>query len=329
MSMAGSVAQAKSPVFPQALSKAEISTASGILTAQKKLGESVVAVFHSYLAWAEARLRGALATASDPAHPRLLALSIDPLQRSVTTDILFLNSRLFATGEADEPVAATATFSQGVCASVLEGVLLRRLSGARRAALINSISLTRLAEEDGTGWLAVDQNSLQQLDRLRLPPETRRNLEEILADNKIVVLPKSERFWRSRRAVWWELDGHTGMVLGMVESGIGGAEAAVGAQQDRWADFAAAYAPGLTRGWPALLAEWCRTGSRLHSGGPYNLSAEELEELRDALLMVYGIVSSAVADNPELELSPQVKNLLSPAGRGLIVIAASAFSSPI
>ncbi|HUX08200.1 MAG TPA: hypothetical protein VMX35_12895 [Acidobacteriota bacterium] len=303
---AQTVADLRSPTFPQSLSNQDQAAINELLRVQRELCRSMGALLAAQLTETAGLLGDASGSPIRLQSPHVLAFAIDPRKGKARTDILELAGISLPRSGADALDSAATLFAFGVAASAQEGLLMRQLPGS---AAEDSISATLSTAQRESDWLAVDRSGIAQLDQYRLSDGARRSMEAALTRGKILILPRSAD---PGGIVWWELDPESGGVLGMIEPGIGGATQDL---PSNWSDIASAYAPGFYSTWHETLASLSRAASMQLGSRPEEWRRAACLIIPDAVPVLHDIISAAINRSGDLELSRPVSELFSPNGR--------------
>ncbi len=303
---AQTVVDLRTPTFPQSLSNRDQAAINELMRVQRELCRSMGALLAAQLSEAARLIGGASGSPIQMQSPHVLTFSVDPRSGKGRTDIIELAGISLPAAGADALDSAATLFAFGVAASAQEGLLMRQLPGS---AAEDSISATMNTARQASSWLAVDRSGIAQLDRYRLSDGARRSIETALSNGQILILPRESN---SGTTVWWELDPKSGEVLGMIEPGIGGATQDL---PSNWSDIASAYAPGFYNAWPDTLASLCRAASNQLGSRPEEWRRAACLIIPDAVLALHDIISDAIDQSGDLELSRSVVELFSPNGR--------------
>ena len=297
----------RTPSFPQSLTQNDQATMTRLLDAQRRvctaLAEQLMARIADSGGWLDERFRAR----TEPVTPRLLAVGINPADGRVTTDIISLDGRPIPADAGDSLAAAAVRFSLGVSASAMEGELLRRLPGSDTKDAVRA-TVESMARREL--WIAVDDTNAARLGELGLPLEVRRSMEASLAAGSVLILPQ-KGVERSRRLAWWELNRQTGMVIGMISPGIGGA---VQGPQVKWEEIAAAYTPGFDNGWPSRLSTLCEAVAAQIAEGTADWRREMCSIVPEAAQSVHAAISAALGSVEGIELAPAVRRFFGAEG---------------
>jgi len=301
------ISSVRTPNFPRSLTQKDRATMTRLLDAQRRvcaaIAELLLARIDDSGGWLDELFR----TRTEPVTPRLLAVGIDPADGRVTTDIISLDGRPLPADAGDSLAAAAVRFALGVSASAMEGELLRRLPGSDAEdavrATVESVAKREL-------WIAVDDTNAARLGELGLPLEVRRSMEASLAAGSVLILPQKGAEG-GRRLAWWELDRQTGMVIGMISPGIGGA---VLSPQVKWEEIAAAYAPGFDNGWPSRLSTLCEAVAACMAEDTADWRRDMCALVPEAVQSIHAAISAALGSVEGIELAPAVRRFFSAEG---------------
>jgi len=302
------------PAARRTPARAEVRDAAALLGAQRALCRAAALQLLSYIDDAARWIDSGFATDASAPQPQVLALAADPLDGSLRADVLLLDTRPLAEAWADELAAPAAGFALGVTASLQEGRLLASLLG-HSGGTRDAVEATARALRGGGRWRAVDRATIADLEDFDLPAEASRLMEAAAEAGRVLILPESSRSLGPGGLVWWELDGETGMMIGMLHPGFGGAQ---GELPPEWGDIAAAYAPGVGEDWPGRLAELCRSAAETISRGAGAWRGEACELVPEAVLLVHALASDALQRSPRVTISPRVRRLLGGEGEALL-----------
>lgn len=304
------------PLFPIVLSEKEVKAATMLVSVQKQLAGGLANLLYSYVDNAEMYLDSLFGAVSGYVMPRLLSVSINPAGSKVSSDLMLLETRPVSNAETELPTVAM-NFSFGIYASALEGYMLNRINGGNVFNKRDSVSLTKKAFIDGIPWIAIDAGTIRRIEEYPLDTQVLRRLEEAVTEGKIILIPDNKQYELKNNAdlVWWELNAETGAILGMIGTGIGGSELVPQEETLDWGTLAAAYSPGFRDGWPKQLSQLCRSASGVMKEGIAAWRNDSEFNPLEAVRVVYMIAYAALSDNNSVEISPGLREFLSPEGR--------------
>ena len=198
------------------------------------------------------------------ATPRLAIVSFEPAVAGPTVDLRRNRLRVVGRGVPGDSVVR-ANLARGVLDAVIEDVVAESGSAARAGA-VSTVGILSRAQADGARTIAI--RDAGGVGGLNAPEEARARIAAAV-DQQVIVAARPASVVPASRFAWWQVTPATGEAIGVIDTGLHGAQAiperaAVTETQLAFAKtaagadpFAATQAVGAGGGWgPVPTVAW-------------------------------------------------------------------------
>ena len=158
------------------------------------------------------------------ATPRLAIVSLDPAASTLAVDLRRNALRVVARGGQGQDIAR-ANLARGVLDGVIEDALAEQaLAGVPNAVPVSAVAILSRARAEGIPIIAGSGRGA--LAALTVPDVARARLAAVLErPRQVVVAPaRAPSVASTPRFAWWQVDGETGDTIGVLDSGLLGAQ---------------------------------------------------------------------------------------------------------
>ena len=166
--------------------------------------------------WALNRTMSGTLPAASPVSPNVALLWQTPERKGAGSNTVKTVFDIVANGAAPD-LSFAHRVAQGVLDTVVEHAMLNDTGPGGNTAALHASELAA-----GRAWVRLDPGDSQAADRLDVPADAKARIKDDLARGKIVIARPQRGATPDGEAVsWWRIDPHTGVTLGVGETGMG------------------------------------------------------------------------------------------------------------